>query len=186
MGVGNRGPHLLPYAECGTFLSRDAGHTWVQVRDGESLYEFGDQGTIIVVIDDEGPTNEISYSWNYGESWDKYKFSKDPIRATLLTTNPKSTSLKFLLMGQTLPATGGMVEPVVYTIDFSELEPRKCMFTELCCIFVLLFYYMIGLTCNGLIIGKASNDNPRDSDFELWSPLGDFNECLLGKKVNEC
>ncbi|CAG8491123.1 2595_t:CDS:10, partial [Paraglomus occultum] len=154
MGVGNVGPYLLPYNECNTYLSKDAGHTWVQVRLGESLYEFGDQGTVIVVVDDEGPTKEILYSWDYGESWAPHQFSEKPVRVTLLTTNPKSTSLKFLLMG-TYRESDNVAKPVVYTIDFSQLEPRKCKL----------------------------EDNLSDSDFELWSPLGDTEKCLLGKKT---
>jgi hypothetical protein len=61
MGVGNEGASLLPYDEGNTYLSRDAGRTWVQVRTGPSLYEFGDQGTIIVVVDNQKPTSEAMY-----------------------------------------------------------------------------------------------------------------------------
>ena len=33
-----------------------------------------------------------------------------------------------------------------------------------------------------VVIGKLE-ENLTDSDFELWSPLGNTEECLLGKKV---
>ena len=46
MGVGNVGDTLLPYEDCDTFLSTDAGLTWKMVRKKAHKYEFGDQGSI--------------------------------------------------------------------------------------------------------------------------------------------
>ena len=40
-------------------MSRDGGKTWKEIRRGASLYEFGDQGTIIVVVDNKGPTDHV-------------------------------------------------------------------------------------------------------------------------------
>ncbi|GBB91648.1 hypothetical protein RclHR1_01900013 [Rhizophagus clarus] len=127
IGVGNYGRRLLPYNECNTFMSRDGGRTWKEIRRGPSLYEFGDQGTIIVVVDNEAPTDHILYSWNYGKDWKKYTFTTSaPVRVSLLTTNPKSTSLKFLLLGFTIQTSTHEASPVVITLDFSQLEKKKC------------------------------------------------------------
>ncbi|RIA92294.1 hypothetical protein C1645_765456 [Glomus cerebriforme] len=127
IGVGNFGQYLLPYSECNTFMSRDGGRNWNEIRRGASLYEFGDQGTIIVVIDNKAPTDHVLYSWNYGRDWNKYIFTTStPIRASILTTNPESTSMKFLLIGHTVPTSTSEASPVVITIDFSQLEKRKC------------------------------------------------------------
>ncbi|CAJ0872512.1 7336_t:CDS:10 [Entrophospora sp. SA101] len=156
MGVGNIGPSLLPYTECNTYLSRDGGSTWTEVRRGESLYEFGDQGTIMVIVDDEAPTTKILYSWNYGKTWSEYKFSNVPVRVSLLTTNSKSSSMKFILTGHTTPTSARQAQPVVVTIDFSQLEDRKC------------------------ILAKDGSDH---DDFELWWPTSGSNECILGLKT---
>ncbi|PKY15605.1 Oligoxyloglucan reducing end-specific cellobiohydrolase, partial [Rhizophagus irregularis] len=127
IGVGNFGPHLLPYNECNTFMSRDGGRIWKEIRRGPSLYEFGDQGTIIVVVDNEAPTDHVRYSWDYGENWEKYTFTTStPVRVSLLTTNSKSTSMKFLLLGYTVQTSTHEASPVVVTLDFSQLEKRKC------------------------------------------------------------
>lgn len=69
MGVGSIGDHLLPYEECDTFLSTDAGVTWSMIRMDAHQYEFGDSGSILVVINDEEPTDEIRYSTNFGKTW---------------------------------------------------------------------------------------------------------------------
>lgn len=69
MGVGSIGDYLKPYEECDTFLSTDGGITWSMIRKDAHKYEFGDQGSILVAVNDEDGTREISYSTNYGRTW---------------------------------------------------------------------------------------------------------------------
>lgn len=69
MGVGSIGSRLLEYEECDTFLSTDAGLTWKMVVEGARKYEFGDQGAVLVLIDDEEPTDELLYSFDFGQTW---------------------------------------------------------------------------------------------------------------------
>lgn len=69
MGVGTIGDRLLPYDECDTFLSTDAGLTWRMMDDGAKKYEFGDQGSLLLMVEDEEPTDEIKYSFDYGKTW---------------------------------------------------------------------------------------------------------------------
>ncbi len=69
MGVGSIGDYLLPYEECDTFLSANAGVDWKMIRQDAHKYEFGDSGSIMVVINDEEPTDEIRYSTNFGKTW---------------------------------------------------------------------------------------------------------------------
>jgi hypothetical protein len=69
MGVGNYGANLLEYDECDTFLSTDYGLTWKMVREGAHKYEFGDMGTLLVLIDDEKETDHVWWSKNRGNSW---------------------------------------------------------------------------------------------------------------------
>ena len=49
MAVGNTGAHLDVNADqlC-TWLSRDGGLSWEDVRDNAHIYEFGDHGGILV------------------------------------------------------------------------------------------------------------------------------------------
>lgn len=69
MGVGNYGNHLLEYDECDTFLSTDYGITWKMVREGAHKYEFGDMGTLLVMIDDEKEADHVWWSKNRGDTW---------------------------------------------------------------------------------------------------------------------
>lgn len=69
MGVGSIGDRLLDYDECDTFLSTDGGVSWRMVEDGAHKYEFGDQGSLLLMIEDEEPTDELKYSWDMGKTW---------------------------------------------------------------------------------------------------------------------
>ncbi|GAA6013403.1 hypothetical protein JCM11491_006065 [Sporobolomyces phaffii] len=129
MGVGSIGRHLLPYDECDTFLSTDNGVTWKMVDDGANKYEFGDQGSVLVMIEDEEPTDELKYSFDFGKTWQEFDLGVK-LRARLLTTVPDSTSLKFLLLGTLTRRSdkkGSAGERhIVVHIDFESLQKRKC------------------------------------------------------------
>ena len=72
MGVGSIGEFLKPYEECDTFLSTDGGITWSMIRRDAHKYEFGDQGSVLVVVNDEDGVNQISYSTDFGKTWYAY------------------------------------------------------------------------------------------------------------------
>lgn len=74
MGVGSVGEALLPYEECDTFLSTDAGVTWNVIARDAHKYEFGDQGSILVVINDEDKTDTVEYSLDLGKTWCVFPF----------------------------------------------------------------------------------------------------------------
>ena len=69
MAVGSVGEYLLDYEDCDTFLSTDAGLTWSMVQEGAHKYEFGDQGSVLVIADDEEATDHVHYSYDGGKSW---------------------------------------------------------------------------------------------------------------------
>jgi hypothetical protein len=69
MGVGSIGPTLRPYEDSDTFLSTDAGVTWAMVRHEAHKYEFGDQGGIILAVNDEETVDFVSYSTDLGKTW---------------------------------------------------------------------------------------------------------------------
>ncbi|BEI81872.1 hypothetical protein CcaverHIS002_0210320 [Cutaneotrichosporon cavernicola] len=125
MGVGSVGSHLLPYDQCETFLSTDAGLNWRMVHDGAHLYEFGDQGSVLVMVDDEQATDHVDYTFDGGQTWKELDLGIK-VRALVLTTIPDSTSQKFLLLGQAMrgDATGGRF--VTIFLDFAGTQPRQC------------------------------------------------------------
>lgn len=69
IGVGSIGGYLKPYDECDTFISLNAGLTWKFLRAGAKKYEVGDQGSVIVVVDDEESVDFVEYSTDYGSTW---------------------------------------------------------------------------------------------------------------------
>ncbi|RHZ50479.1 hypothetical protein Glove_498g22 [Diversispora epigaea] len=126
LGIGNVGEYLKDFSQSDTYLSRDAGRNWEKIKSGQSLYELGDNGTMIVVIDNESPTNELKFSWNYGKNWENYKFYDKPVRVLNLMTNPKLPSMKFIITGTTASGDGSQYESTIITVDFTNLDKRDC------------------------------------------------------------
>ncbi|KIK54103.1 hypothetical protein GYMLUDRAFT_232409 [Collybiopsis luxurians FD-317 M1] len=154
MAVGNVGESLAPYTDSDTFLSRDAGFTWEEVHKDAHLYEFGDSGSILVMANDEEPTDHVLFSTDEGAHWREYKFTDDKIRVSTIVTVPSDTSRRFILFGQ---YSSRQNEAVAVHIDFTQLTQRQC----------------------ALKIEDSAND-----DFELWSPSEDREErCLFGRQT---
>ncbi len=154
MAVGNVGEYLEAYDQSDTFLSRDAGFTWEEVHKDAHLWEFGDSGSILVMANDEGPTDHVMFSTNEGLSWREYKFTDEPMRVKAIVTVPADTSRRFILLGYYPRAKNSAV---AVHVDFSSLTRKKC---------------------------QLSIDEPGQDDFELWSPSEEREEqCLFGRQV---
>ena len=125
MGVGNKGRYLQDYEEGDLYVSDDAGLTWRRAVKDAHKYEFGDRGSVLLAIYDEGPTDSITYSLDHGKKWKKMDIG-DKIRAKILTTTPDSTSLKFFLMATSRDETDPELEHYAISIDFAELHEGKC------------------------------------------------------------
>ena len=126
MGVGSVGDSLLPYDECDTFLSTDAGLNWKVVQEGAHKYEFGDQGSVLVIVDDEESTDKVKYSYDGGRTWKELDLGVT-VRAIVLTTVPDSTSQKFLLLGSSPRGKGGDGgRHALIFLDFAPLQQRQC------------------------------------------------------------
>lgn len=173
MAVGSIGQHLKPYEDCDTFLSDDAGLTWKMVRTDAHKYEFGDQGSILVVVNDEEGVDTIRYSTNMGKEWyvlrtslvnnnlshnsfcrKSYNYGIK-MRSRLLMTIPDSTSQKFILVGQIArkDQTADQGRYAVVFLDFANTRARKC----------------------------------DENDFEKWyARAPNDKKCIMGHQVGTC
>ncbi|KAF2132752.1 vacuolar protein sorting/targeting protein 10 [Dothidotthia symphoricarpi CBS 119687] len=126
MGVGNVGENLGKYTDGDLYVSDDAGLTWELALEEAHKYEFGDQGSVLVAVFDEGDTDKVMYSLKHGrkDTWKSIDLGYK-IRARELTTLPDSTSLKFMLYGSKKKDGGGR-EHVIIHLDFADLHERKC------------------------------------------------------------
>ena len=122
MAVGNVGEHLVPYADSDTFLTRDGGFTWEEIHKDAHMWEYGDQGSILLLVNAEGPTDRVAYSLDEGLTWRDYVFG-DAIRASSIVTVPADTSRKFILLGTSPRKTDSTV---AIHLDFSKVTNTKC------------------------------------------------------------
>jgi hypothetical protein len=127
IGVGSVGAALRPYAECDTFLSSDAGKTWIMVRRDAHIHAFGDQGNIIVAAKDEGGrVSTVHYSFDLGKTWQELQLGFT-IRVHALVTNPHAAVQKLLLLGhlasEDKDQNGGYAGVL---LDFATVRSRQC------------------------------------------------------------
>ncbi|KAK5084239.1 vacuolar protein sorting/targeting protein PEP1 [Lithohypha guttulata] len=160
MAVGNVGSQLdrKDGETTDTFITSDAGITWKSVRKGSFMWEYGDQGSIIVIVAEERATRSVFYSLDEGDSWEEYVFSPDvDMEISYITTVPSDNSRNFLLWGREV-GSGNKPGVMTVNLDFSELEERhrQCVLDE--------------------------EDPANSDDYYLWEPRHPFqNEnCLFG------
>ena len=156
LGTGNVGTYLTNREdEINTYLSRDGGFSWFEVRKGSHIYEIGDHGSLIVLAPDQYSTKEVYYTWNEGLTWETLKISDEPVEITNIITEPSNIAEKFVVYGRSI---GKTPKGIVASIDFLPLHQRFCKLQD-----------------------KPQHE---DSDYELWSPNGKISpNCLLGHKT---
>ncbi|KAI1327553.1 vacuolar protein sorting [Xylariaceae sp. FL0255] len=127
MGNGNPGKYLKSYWDSNLYVSDDAGQTWVEGRKGPHKYEFGDQGSILLAVQDSKDVDvkTLEYSLDHGKSWQTVSLPDDlTIRPDILTTTQDSTSLKFLLSA--IKGSASSPSFCMIAIDFEGLHEDTC------------------------------------------------------------
>ncbi|KAL1965296.1 hypothetical protein VTN77DRAFT_5898 [Rasamsonia byssochlamydoides] len=125
-GVGNVGEYLTTKDEADTFFTRDGGITWKAVKKGSYKWEFGDQGSVLVLVEELKPTKVVYFSVDEGDTWEEFKFSDEEMVIESISTLPSDTSKNFLLWGREV--SSGKLATV--NLDFSGLRDRKCNLDE--------------------------------------------------------
>ena len=161
IGTGSIGPYLLHRSDMiNTYMSKDGGYLWYEVAKGSHIYEFGDHGGVIVMAEDQKPTNIIKFTWDYGKTWRKIELSQKVMVLNILSEDD-NVGLHFIVIGEIPVIVEGeenneiLRKTLVFAINFEEFGLRNCE--------------------------KAYNLDDIDSDYESWSPL-DRSRCLLGER----
>lgn len=157
MGVGNVGKQLsFIQEELNTYLSRDGGMTWLEVKKGPYVMEFGDHGSIIVMAPMFKPTRELWFTFDEGLNWDTVIISDSMVDVDNIRVEPQSISQKFIVHGHYSNSEAG--KGLIVSIDFGQLNTRVCK--------------------------GVDNPTGSESDYELWTPYDGrqgTNKCFLGK-----
>jgi len=125
-GVGNVGPHLGKLEDADTYMTADAGVTWKQVQKGLWTWQYGDRGSITVLVKQwkrgihEEKTNHLLYSTDQGDNWEEYKFSDEDVEVLDVTSLRSGLSRNFILWCKT---SQGMT---AINVDFSGLASEPC------------------------------------------------------------
>ncbi|KAF5011665.1 hypothetical protein FDECE_2240 [Fusarium decemcellulare] len=156
-GVGHVGPALGEMKDADTFMSDDGGITWKNVKKGPWTWQYGDQGSIIVLAQrathgNDAKAKSVSYSLDQGNTWVDYEFTDKEVTILDLTSVTTGVSRNFLVWCRT-----GDNKLFTVNIDFTGLTDKVC---------------------------KYSDDD--SSDYDLWSPKHPLQPdgCLFGHKAN--
>ena len=152
MGVGNVGQYLGRKPDADTFITRDGGVEWHPVKKGNYMWEYGDQGSIIVIVEEDLPIRSVFFSLNEGIDWQEYVFADAGFIVTAISTVPSDKSRNFILWGQD-SSKGSNVATV--NLDFTGLADKRCELDE---------------------------KNPEKGDYYLWEPKHPTQKdnCLFG------
>jgi hypothetical protein len=90
-------------------MSSDDGITWKCIKKGKYLWEYGDQGSIILIVEESTPTKVACCSRDEGEIWNDYEFSDVLMRIDDVSTVPSDTSRQFLLWGKEISDKDGVM-----------------------------------------------------------------------------
>ncbi|PMD41536.1 Oligoxyloglucan reducing end-specific cellobiohydrolase [Hyaloscypha variabilis F] len=126
LATGNVGKYLEQKKEGDTFITADGGITWKFAKKGAYMWEFGDQGSIIVIVKERGPTNEVFYTLDEGDTWISHKFADEEMRIIDITTVPSDNSRNFLLWSS--DSNGGNLKTI--NLDFTGLTDVQCQLDE--------------------------------------------------------
>ena len=120
LGVGNMGSNLkqTEFDKFNTYMSRDGGLNWQEVKKGPHIYEIGDHGGIIVMAPILTSTTQVFYSWNEGLSFRSLNVIDTPIEVTNIIIEPSSTSQFFVLYGTRTDAETEESKAIIITLDF--------------------------------------------------------------------
>lgn len=122
LAVGNVGEELAPYDDSDIFLTRDGGFTWEEIHKDAHMWEYGDSGSILLLVNDEEPVDHVLYTLDEGLTWHSYKFG-EKLRVSNIQTVPQDTARRFFLIGQ---RPGESSKSVLVHLDFTGLSERKC------------------------------------------------------------
>lgn len=154
-GVGNVGSSLGDVKDADTFLSTNGGISWTNVKKGRWTWQYGDQGSIIVLVQRASAKNKVktkmvSYSVDEGKTWKDKEFSESEVTVEDITTLRSGTSRNFLLW-----CRDDKDRMMTVNLDFTGLADKPC---------------------------KYNKDSPAESDYILWTPQHPLqtDNCLFG------
>ncbi|GBG73819.1 hypothetical protein CBR_g17157 [Chara braunii] len=120
MSTGNVGQYLYENKEVNTYLSRDGAQTWEEVAKGPHIYEFGDQGGVIIMAKHhlQGSTPVIKYSLDEGLTWGNVSTGEE-IKVYNIRVEPDNVGKKFIVEGGVSELFGLLEQATLVTLDFS-------------------------------------------------------------------
>jgi Sortilin, neurotensin receptor 3,/Sortilin, neurotensin receptor 3, C-terminal len=150
---GNVGEYLDAYSTGDTFLSRDAGRSWIEIAKQAHMIEINDHGAIILLANDEDFVTSVKYSLDVGATFRDVELKVpegQSIRIQHIITEPTGTTKNFVVIGNLKNGSAAAIN-----LDFDHVFTRQC---------------------------EVNTEEATLSDFEEWTPNTN-DSCTFGSKV---
>ena len=153
---GNVGEYLWEGGTINTYMSRDGGLSWTEVAKGSHVYEILDHGGIMMIAENNRPTDTLRYSLDEANTWVTTNFTEHlrTYRINKMYANEKFDQLaRYALIHGSADTSGD----IVIRVDFSKVHQRECT--------------------------GINNPYDQNSDYEYFKPHNYNSKCLLGRVV---
>eukprot|EP01123_Difflugia_compressa_P004576 TRINITY_DN16016_c0_g1_i1.p1 TRINITY_DN16016_c0_g1~~TRINITY_DN16016_c0_g1_i1.p1 ORF type:complete len:710 (-),score=133.91 TRINITY_DN16016_c0_g1_i1:27-2072(-) len=107
-----------------TYVSFNGGVKWQEVRKNDYVPEIGDHGSIVVMVKEDGLTDEVVYTINDGTDWPTCKFTDVAFDVSNIRVSLNWDSKRFILYGQR--QINGTTKAVVVQLNFDEEFTGPC------------------------------------------------------------
>eukprot|EP00026_Physarum_polycephalum_P004476 Phypoly_transcript_04497.p1 GENE.Phypoly_transcript_04497~~Phypoly_transcript_04497.p1 ORF type:complete len:497 (+),score=51.94 Phypoly_transcript_04497:538-2028(+) len=97
VGTGSLGRFLSYSAPLQTYLSRDAGVSWIELFPRPTTFAIGPQSGLFVFVPFTEPTTIVYYSIDQATTFSTFNFSSQPVHVGYISTNPHGNGTIFLL-----------------------------------------------------------------------------------------
>lgn len=124
VATGNVGKYLDKEDDGDTFMTSDGGVSWMSIKKGKYMWEYGDQGSIVVIVKETEATDVIYFTLDEGENWEEYQFSDHKVDIADITTVPSDNARNFLLWTK----DDGKLTTI--NLDFTGLTDTPCKLDE--------------------------------------------------------
>lgn len=124
IGTGNVGRYLTTDPrQVNTYMSRDGGFTWEEIRKGAHIYEIADFGGLLIIgsLATDGLTDELFFSRDDGACWEGPIKLLEPFTLHNIRVDNEGATSVFIAHGVKPGAPGAADIGVMYQLDFRSL-----------------------------------------------------------------
>lgn len=162
VAMGSIGDYLVdedPLGEnyLGLYITEDEGKSWRMIAAGQFVFDFLNNGSMLVFAEKGKLTNKLFYSFDLGKTFIEVDIADQQIFVSNLSLKSDFKLKKFIIDGIRPSGESSRRSNVVVVLDMSNVYEKECVHDK---------------------------TNAEKSDYEEWTPSGENEDgCLNGRQI---